>query len=95
MLFVLAMEVFNNLLHWVEKTGHLAPIQGRMGSRVNLYADDLVLFLKPLQHDLQAVKASLSIFGRASGLFANLEKSVVTPLHCAETDLNRVRQVLV
>jgi hypothetical protein len=53
-----------------------------------------VLFIKPLEYDLQAVKASLSIFGRASGLFANMEKSVATLLHCTEIDLNRVRQVL-
>jgi hypothetical protein len=94
MLFVLAMEVFNNLLRWVEQTGRLTPVVGIVGSRLYLYADDLVMFLKPLHHDLQAVKASLSIFGRASGLFANLEKSTATPIHCAVADLDRVRQVL-
>jgi hypothetical protein len=94
MLFVLAMEVFNNLLRWVEQTGRLTPIVGLVGSRMYLYADDLVLFLKPLHQDLQAVKASLSIFGRASGLFANLEKSAATPIHCAADELDQVRQVL-
>jgi hypothetical protein len=91
MLFVLVMEVLNHLLHWVEQRGLLTAIPGVVGSRVSLYADNLVLFLTPTEPDLQAIRATMMIFGLASGLFANLDKSVATPLNCSELDLARVQ----
>jgi hypothetical protein len=90
MLFVLVMEVLNRLLGWVEQQGFLTPIVGLWGSRVSLYADDLVVFVVPNERDLLTVKAVLCIFGLASGLFSNLEKSVATPMHCAAEDIARV-----
>jgi hypothetical protein len=94
MLFVLVMEVLNRLLEWVEQQGFLSPIVGLRGSRVSLYADDLVVFVVPFECDLLTVKAVLSIFGLASGLFSNLEKSVATPMHCAAEDIARVQEIL-
>lgn len=47
MLFVLVMEVLNHFLRWVEQRGFLSPITGMAGSRVSLYADDLVFFVVP------------------------------------------------
>jgi len=44
--------------------------------------------------DLQVIKAVLTIFGLASGLFSNLDKSVASPLHCSENDIARVRDIL-
>lgn len=79
MLFVLVMEVLNHCLCWVEQRGHLTPIIGLEGSRVSLYADDLVPFVVPEVRDLEMVKAVLNIFGLASGLFSNLDKSIATP----------------
>jgi len=95
MLFVLAMEVFNHVLSWLDSVGMLAKL-GLAGQvqRVNLYADDLVMFLAPLDQDLHALKSCLRIFGAASGLFANLDKSVATPLHCSEANIALVRQIL-
>ena len=65
-----------------------------MGSRVSLYADDLVLFIVPTVQDLETVNAALAIFGLASGLFSNLDKSVATLMHCSESDVARIRDVL-
>jgi hypothetical protein len=94
MLFVLVMEVLNRLLRWVEQQGFLMPIVGLRGSRVSLYADDLVMFVVPNERDLKTVKVVLCIFGLASGLFSNLEKSVATPMHCAAEDIARVQEIL-
>lgn len=94
MLFVLVMEVLNRFLRWVEEHQYLTLIRGTANSRVSLYTDDLVLFVSPVERDLQTVKAALSIFGLASGLFANLDKSVATPLHCSEQDVALVQDVL-
>jgi hypothetical protein len=89
MLFVLAMEVLNRCLGWLEEHGLLSPIDAIEGSRVSLYADDLVIFVRPLERDLEAVKATLNVFGHASRLFSNLEKSVTTPLHCSDQNMQR------
>jgi len=94
MLFVLVMEVLNHLLGWVERQGLLTPIAELHGSRVSLYADDLVMFVVPNEQDLLTVKAVLGIFGLASGLFSNLDKSIATPIHCSEDDIARVQGVL-
>jgi hypothetical protein len=87
MSFVLTVEVLNHLLRWVEQQQLLTPMHGSVGSRVSLYADDLVLFVTPIERDLQIVKATLAIFGLALRIFSNLDKSVATPLHCTESDI--------
>jgi hypothetical protein len=58
--------------------------------RVSLNDDDMILFVVPNKNDLTVVKATLEIFGQASGLFANLDKSVATPLNYDAQDIERV-----
>ena len=94
MLFVLIMESLNNCLSWVEQQGFLAPISAIAGYRVSLYADDLVLFVLPQQRDLEVIRGVLSIFGLASGLFSNLDKSVATPLNCTDAQIQLLRDFL-
>jgi hypothetical protein len=53
-----------------------------------------VLFIRPDERSLLAVKTALNIFGGASGLLANLEKSVVTPIHCSDQQLDLVLATL-
>lgn len=94
MLFVLVMEVFNHLISWMDDHGFLTPIVAALPYRVTLYADDVVLFVVPSAGDLQAVMAATQLFGMASGLFSNLDKSVATPIGCTELELNLVRDTL-
>jgi hypothetical protein len=94
MLFVLAMDVLNHLLRWVEQQQLLTPLHSSVSYRSSFYADDLVLFVVPNMRDLQTIKAVLNLFGLSSGLFSNLDKSVATPLHCSDTNVTRVRDVL-
>lgn len=54
----------------------------------------MVLFIAPRLADLQAVKTVLRLFGMASGLFSNLDKSVATPIGCSEDEINLVSSVL-
>lgn len=93
-MFVLAMDVLNIFLSWVDMHQFLMPILRVGRFKASLYADDLVLFVAPVQHDLEVVKAALHIFGLTSGLFSNLEKSVATPMHCSVDDMQRVQAVL-
>lgn len=48
------------------------------------------MFLIPADSDLIAVRSILSIFGDASGLYANMDKCVATPINCAPEDIQRV-----
>lgn len=94
MLFVITMEVLNRTLLWIDHQHLLTTLHVNVGSRVSLYADDLVLFILPTPTDMEAVKATLAIFGLASGLFSNLDKSVAVPLHCTEHDISLVTEHL-
>jgi len=84
MIFVIVMEVLNRMLLWVEQHGHLSEVQGLQDRRVSLYADHLVLFVTPDERSLHAVQPVLSIFGHALGLYANVEKRIVTPINCSD-----------
>jgi len=94
MLFVLVMDVLNHFLLWVDQRQLLTPVRGVADFRVSLYADDLVILVAPVTRDLEAIKAALQIFGLASGLFSNFDKSVATPIHCTMEDLQRLNEVL-
>lgn len=62
--------------------------------RVSLYADDLIMLLIPNVGDLRAIKSLLQLFGESSGLFANLDKSTATPIHCDDEDVQRIHGIL-
>ena len=79
---------------WLESRDLLTPMTGLSSPRASLYANDLVMFVRLVDGDLRAVRAALQIFGQASGLIANLDKSVATPLHCSSEEITRVQQLL-
>jgi hypothetical protein len=87
--------VINRTIGWLDSEGFLQQL-GTAGpvQRVSLYADDLVLFVSPIEQDLTVLRTMLQIFGEASGLFSNLDKSVATPIHCSAEDIERVQHIL-
>ena len=65
----------------------LQPLARRaLRHRISLYADDVVLFLRPSASDIEITLDILQLFGTASGLTTNLQKSSVLPLQCSEDD---------
>jgi hypothetical protein len=54
---------------------------------LSLYADDVVIFLKPTMTDVSNLKELLHNFGRVTGLATNVRKSSVSPIRCARLDL--------
>lgn len=95
MLFVLIMEVLNHLVCWLDAQGFLTPLGSvTLPFRVSLYADDVVLFVAPRIEELLAAKVAVELFGQASGLFANMDKSVATPISCSEQELDLVQETL-
>jgi hypothetical protein len=85
LLFVLAMEVATLLIKRAVEYGLLAPIGNcTTTQRISIYADDIVLFVKPEVQDLVMVRNILEVFGEASGLHVNYRKTSTTLIRGSE-----------
>jgi hypothetical protein len=95
MLFILVMDVLNSLFVKAGFEGLLQPLSSRVaGQRLSLYADDVALFIKPLEEELQITKDILKVFGDASGLQTNIQKSNIIPISCADGSLAAIQDTL-
>jgi hypothetical protein len=61
---------------------------------MSAYADDVVLFIRSNIPDLHAVTALLQVFGEASGLHVNFEKTAATMIRGSRLETRRVRSLL-
>jgi hypothetical protein len=85
MLFVIAMEPLNALIRKAGRSRVLTPLPGRcIRHRASLYADDLIVLVAPVLEDLNCIQQILSLLAGASGLVANLDKCVLTPIQCTD-----------
>jgi hypothetical protein len=90
MLFILATDPLQRLLHLVVERGVLNQILPRSkGIKASLYADDVAVFVRPTKHDVSALKEILEMFGEASGLWTNIQKSEVFPIGCSNLNLEK------
>lgn len=91
MLFILAIDPLQNLLAAAQDEGLLQPLHRRT-ARFNmaLYADDAVIFTRPVKDEIQVVQAILLHFGRATGMITNLTKSEVYAIRCKDLDLQDI-----
>lgn len=95
MLFILVMDVLNSLISRVCQVGLLKPLPVRgLHHRVSLYADDVVVFLRPVASDLSLIKHILQLFGKVSGLKTNILKCFVSLIHYLEEDTSVIRDFL-
>ena len=85
MLFILTMEPMQRMMQLAVTRGVMEPL-ARVGmeKRLSIFADDVVLFVKPNKVDLAACKCILELSGEASGLRINMQKSAVIPMRCSE-----------
>jgi hypothetical protein len=83
MLFLLVMEVLSALIRAIDSRSLLQHLQVRpIPHRVSLYADDLIVFLKPVPHDLQLLQGIFNLFQGSSRLGYNLSKCQMAPIRC-------------
>jgi hypothetical protein len=83
LLFILVMDVLNSLFIRADACGLLHPLAGRsISQRVSMFADDVVVFVKPVSGNLVVVREILRCFGVASGLQTNLQKKFSYPIQC-------------
>jgi hypothetical protein len=94
-LFILVMDVLSWLVQKALEDKHLQPLSSRqLRHRISLYADDVVLFLKPDAADINLVLDMLRLFGRASGLHTNVQKSNVVPIRCDSQTIVNAKELL-
>jgi hypothetical protein len=87
--------VLGFLVAKAEEEGLLQPLSSRpLHHRISLYADDVVLFLQPKEFDIQIVMSILKLFGEASGLVTNVQKSRIYPIRCSEEEVVALQQHL-
>lgn len=56
--------------------------------RMSLYADDVAVFIQSGKQNLEVTKLILQMFGEASGLITNMNKTEIYPIRCENIDLN-------
>jgi hypothetical protein len=94
-LFVCGMEVLSAAVVKLSELNLLENIRAcKPGQCISLYADDVVVFHKPLMNALVVMHEMLQIFGGASGLRVNYAKSLATLIHRDDHDAALVAEVL-
>jgi hypothetical protein len=67
MLFIIMMDMLNHLITKAAEEGLLRPLSSRSIQHwVSLYADGVVLFLRPSQSDINLILEILHLFGQAA-----------------------------
>ena len=95
MLFILVMDVLCYMVKKAADDDMLQPLARRaLQHRISLYADDVVIFLHPSASDLEVMLDLLQLFGEASGLKTNVQKSSVLPIQCLEDDKAIIQEQL-
>jgi hypothetical protein len=88
MLFIIVMDALNLLILKAAEAGLLQPLSSRsIQHRVSLYADDVILFLRPSESDIALTLRILHLFKNVAGLKTNIQKSSVVPIQCGDDDI--------
>lgn len=86
MLFLLVMEALSALIRKADEWHLFADIGAKeIPHRASLYADDLILFISPVERDLRTTREILKVFEGASGLGCNMQKCQLAPIRCDDS----------
>lgn len=90
-LFVLAVDTLGRLFHRAVELRVMQQLHPRRAiPAISLYADDVILLCHPSPDDIAAVKEILQLFGSASGLHVNFQKSAAALIRCNTEDAAHV-----
>jgi hypothetical protein len=65
----------------------------KIKSRISIYADDLVILLSPDAQDFINARRILDTFAGASGLATNVDKCIIMPIHCSQSQVEAIHEV--
>jgi hypothetical protein len=93
-LLLLVMEILNTLIHKADEWLLLHQLAPRViPHRASIYANDLMLFIRPQPQDLLLLEAIFEMFQGASGLRHNLAKCQMAHIRCEEDDIQLVSSI--
>lgn len=83
-LFILAMDTLQAVLLWAVQNKLLSDLSLPPSiPRASFFADDAIIFFRPCSRDMEVISAILRLFGEATGLRINMQKTTVT---CIRSD---------
>jgi hypothetical protein len=89
------MDVLHRLFLKATRDGFLRKMKpDGVKFQCSLYADDVILFIRPTTQEATAVKEILNTFGAASWLHTNLAKCSITPIYGCEDALEDIASIL-
>jgi hypothetical protein len=95
MMFIIAMDVLCPMFAKASRDDVLRLIQlQEIKFQCSVYADDVILFIRPSVQEATTVKEILRVFGEASGLKTNLFKCSITPIFSGEEALEEIVSIL-
>jgi hypothetical protein len=81
MMFILVMDALNLMFCKADELGLLQPISSRcIQHRISLYVDDVILFLRASANGINLALRLLNLFGDATRLRTNIQKSGVVSI---------------
>ena len=95
LLFILCMEPLRAIFQYGTDKGLLTQL-ARTGlrQRISMFAYDVVVFFKPNELEAQTCHAILQLFGQASGMVVNMNKSMALPIRCSHDEMLMVTATL-
>jgi hypothetical protein len=82
-MYILTIDPLQILLNKATKQGLLHPIGvDPVRACTSMYANDTVLFLRPIESDVANLQQLLETFGLATCLCVNVLKSEILPIRC-------------
>jgi hypothetical protein len=89
------MDVLGHLISKASREGLLLPLTARgLQHRISIYANDVAFFIRSVAGDINITMNILNLFGEASGLKTNLQKSNVLPIRCDELEISTIQSLL-
>jgi hypothetical protein len=90
-LFILAIGTLQRIFRWSTEAELLLLLRDRTTQlQLSLYADHAVVFINPMQSDVDMVMTILSHFGAVTGPKINVNKSSVVAIRCSQINLDDV-----
>jgi hypothetical protein len=95
MLFIIVMDALNLLISKAAEAGLLQLLSSRLiQHQVSLYADDVILFLRPSESDIALTLRILYLFRNDVGLKTNIQKSSVVPIQYGDDEIASMHSLL-
>ena len=95
MLFILCMEPLRALFEHATNRGWLGQLaRNGLRQRTSMFADYVVVFIKPTMLEATTCAALLQVFAQASGLVVNMNKSAIWPIRCSHDEVDLVKTIM-